>query len=337
MAGFPGEEPESVRDFAFLNTLPKESKLQAMFDTGRGYLDKMVNKKIFTSAFTVSETASVEGFINSVLMDESYTQVNMLPLYIHESETGTEVLALWEIPMFEEIMQGYVELVEEGYLDLNAHRDGGTFYYFESYAEPQFAQKQMERENEVMGNFSQRVVVPMSKVKSVTGPECSMFVASGSENKDLAVEFAISALTDEALGRALCMGVEGVSYTVENGVRKDIMNNIDTIIYPNSMYMIPTEYELENSQEIARELQSGAEFDLYENFNADLSDCREEAEALAAWAKRYKNAIWIFDEEATEAYGYNMKTFLEDPMYPEIEGLRASVERQIEEYDKIYR
>ncbi|MBQ1956021.1 MAG: hypothetical protein II350_09840, partial [Clostridia bacterium] len=279
--GFPGDASESVRDVAFLNLFIPGTGWERVYKEPRMYFQRIVFEEV-PYGITISETASVEGFINSVLIDESYTQVNMLPLYIHETETGTEVLAFWEIPLYNEIMEGYVEIVEEGILSLNASRFDGIYYYFESYEDPKLAQKQMEKDFDVMGSEQTRVVEKLDTKKSVTGPECSMFVANASENKALATEFVISALTDEALGRALCMGVEGVSYTVENGVRKDIMNNIDTIIYPNSMYKIPTEYELENSREIARELQVGAEFDLYENFNADLSDCREEAEALAS-------------------------------------------------------
>jgi len=334
--GFPGEEPQSVRDIVFLNIAP-EHRL-SRFTSGRAYLDKIAHiGDLYSNKMALAATASVEGLINSVLLDESYTQINMLPLYVHETENGPEVLALWEVPMFEEIMQGYAEIVEEGYLSLNDPADSAMYYYFESYTDPKIAQKQLEKDAELQKHNAPRVVVPLSNIPSVTGPECSLFVASGSENKELALDFAISALTDKALGQALCMGLEGVSYTVENGVRTDLANPMDAVIYPNPLYRIPTEFDLENSLEIAAELQTGATFDLYENFNADFSDCREEALALSQWAKRYKNALWIFDAESTEAYGYNMRTFLEDPAYPDIEALRASVQRQLAIYEGIYR
>jgi len=270
-----------------------------------------------------------EAFLNALLLDDSYTQINMLPLYVRDTPGGPQVLAIWEVPGYEETVSNYLELVKAGHISLSHQGGQSGAFYFESYPDPLAARADVDNYLSLTGAENDYSLIPLHQTTVVNGPECSLFVCSSAGDKALAGEFALSALTDGALGGLLSMGVPGVAYSEENGVRTELLPRGDILICPNALFTLPLETELASRQELIAQMAREAEFDLYENFNPDLGGAEEEAKALAAWAIEYRDSLQSADPDA--------ESFFLSKKYPEIGKLKEEILCQLEEYDSIYR
>lgn len=271
---------------------------------------------------------------------EGFTSVNMLPLYIGQSSAEPRVIALWESPKFESTLKNLTEIERSG---LSAFNSGErtfsaaiSFYY--DFADAEVAQENFNAKAEMATKF-EYTLIPLGGVTEAAGTECAMFLSACSENKEAAVRFILSALTDEGLGSALVNGVEGYSYSVENGKFDVLSFDSETWIYPNNIYRRD---EFENVEAIFgyyEELQGTGEVELYENFCADLSENYDEATALVNWYGYYIKAsvnISDFGDHSREDLEFSntipVDDLFADPKYPNIDDLKADIEAQLTEY-----
>ena len=322
--------------------------------SGEELVDAILEDREFLEeAKALAETDYALGYDDSTFppyilpelcLGEGYTRVNYLPLYIDQNSAEPRVIALWEAPEFESTLKKLSEIEKAG---LSSCGTGETAFsaamaFYCGFENEDAAQKTFSDKASRVAEF-EYTLIPLGGATEAVGPECAMFLSACSENKDVATEFILTVLCDEGLGSALTNGVEGYSSEVENGKFVSQMNDKDTWIYPNKLYMRDDHEHVERLYECYRELQGTAEFELYENFCADLSGCYDEATALVKWYLYYLDAgsyIADYSGEQKEDLEFSgiipVDDFFADPRYPDIDDMKADIEAQIAEYLKAY-
>ena len=271
--------------------------------------------------------------IEVLCLNGDYTRMNSLPLYVDRTGTSPKAAALWETEGFWDALENFRDLEAAGLSGYNASFASCGAFIFKSFPDPEYALTRLNLELKSYGRSGEFSVIPLSSPINAVGPECSMFLAAASEQKDAALSLILNALTDEALATCLSCGIEGYSYTLENGLRDDITTHSDVMIYPNNAYIPEISEGLRNYPEYFKTAQQNAEFFPFDNFNADLSGHTDQAQALIDWYVYYVDAIQIFDEISLEVMGYNIDSFLAERSVPDIDELLAAISQQVAEYD----
>ncbi|MBQ1955595.1 MAG: hypothetical protein II350_07620 [Clostridia bacterium] len=294
------------------------------------------NAKTSTAVFLLSSSAN--ELIAPFLTKNRYVPLNNLQLYVDAESVPANVLGLWEIPGYEEFVRTHVENIDSGLWTNGGELKTNTaaMIFFSSYRDEKLAKAQLDAtlaENEVNRNYT---LLSLNEYPVTVGVENAVLISASSENETLSCATAINIATDAELARVLSSGVEGRSYSEENGRYQLLQNTFGVCVLSNPLFAVPATEYLNPLSESCKNAQKNAILSPYENFSPDFTEAESAADALALWGYDLWNYLSVGNAEMFMlSSGVDAASFLEISP-PDISALKESLADQLEYYTGRY-
>ncbi len=280
-----------------------------------------------TSVAVGQFSTSIYELVGPFITGERYVPLGNLQLYADSESFTPEVLGLWEIPGYDELLKAFTENRRNGLWSNNVplSDSAAAMYFFSAHGGDEMAQKQIDFLLSRSGVSRKYTALPLPGYPVNVSMENALMISASSADPALSCEAAIAAYTDPGFARVLASGVEGKSYTEEKGQYTALKDPFGVCVLNNPFFTVQTQPHLAGYDRVCIEMQKTAGLTPYENYTPDLTGLEAEIDALARWSCDLNVYLSVGDSDITELSSGEKANLFPTLPPPDISGLKQRI------------